>query len=279
MQFAKSSNVVDVSGILQKYDAIIKPPEAKHLSDSLAFATQMLREGKSPEAVSTVKQSIPEDLSALDVKDLAFMLKQEGHYIYSILMYRVSNELYKICNTTSTDDMKWFKELTTCIRCSVAPLIVEGPGIARDIAVSHGIKFMSDLLHDVRELENVNEDSRVLTEASCIVSISRISSDGKRYQYSIDVSKTGLTSLTERFGLKAKQYKYHGQLLNNVGEAVMQLGDYLVAENYLKKALDSKKSARYASRMMKRRDLKYTLNNLDKCQEKLGRSHLNVRIL
>lgn len=266
------SKECDVSGILAKYDAILQPQEATKLSDALARATQMLKQNNSNEVISIVKDSIPEDLASLDIKDFAFMLKEEGHCMYAMLMYQASNMKFKTRGTSPDNSLKWFGELVACIRYSALPLLRQDAGILRDIATTYSIELLNNLLQDIHELAIGNEVDKVLTKASCIVSISRISIDGKLYQRSIDACNNGLQLLGERFERKAHKHKYYGQLLNNIGEALMHRGDYSSAEGYFERALKAKKAAKYGSRNMKRRDTRYTLKNLMKCQEKLDKS-------
>nr|XP_039255630.1 uncharacterized protein LOC120332447 [Styela clava] len=207
--------------------------------------------------------------SADDVKTLAIDLISNSAYIRAIILLRIASDIYK-ARTRSPDDV--INGIQLCFRKihdATGPLIKAG-GRSKIIGVDYGIEYMTEMLDDIRAIENADPVNKAIQEASCCEYIGYNYNLAGEYEKSIKIQKNGLEVLEKQFGSNASKYKFYGLLLNNIGVGYYNQQKYSEAVSYYIKAIDAyEKASDYGNEAEKQKRIEMSKTSLKKARAKL----------
>lgn len=248
--------------------------EAHELGMALISAAEKLRKDQTDEAIRIAMNSIPRSLSADDINNMGTDLEEE-HPICAIIMHRAAAVQYSRIpkDVTPEEAVSWFSNRISNISCVAEQIMETKPhSDLKNIALAICPKLMAEVLHDLRAVKTAQGKAKTLCEVSYYVCITRIYLDAARNHgeplnpTTIDLCKEGLECLKTQFGKNMHKYRYRGYLINNIGEAFLQLKMLDDAEPYLKSALSIKKASTYRTRDARKIDVGMTQRNLDELQ-------------
>lgn len=247
------------------------PDAINKICTSLIAAKKQLKDGHGDEGIQNVRESIPSKLNADDLNKIGKKLEEELP-VFAVLLHRVAAKIFKPNSTSPHGAVDWLSKRVADIRCATDRIMEsESTGNSRHIAINICPKFMDELLQNLRAVKHVKSDAKALGEISCVVSITRIYIEAGKYpdvtlnENTITMCQNGLALLKTEFGKNATKHKYYGYLLNNMGEAYMQLQQFETAEKYFSEAVTVKEAVTYSSRDSKKSDIEMTKNNLREC--------------
>nr|XP_039253055.1 uncharacterized protein LOC120330244 isoform X1 [Styela clava] len=205
---------------------------------------QLGRGNKAEKAIANLRNILMASsvTSADDVKTVAIDLISNSAYIRAIILLRIASDIYK-ARTRSPDDV--INGIEFCVRktyYATKPLIKAG-GRSKIIGVDYGIEYMTEMLDDIRAIENADPVNKAIQEAWCCEYIGYNYSLAGEYEKSIKIRKNGLEVLEKQFGSNASKYQIYGGLLHNTGAGYHNLQKYEEAESYFMKAIEAREKA------------------------------------
>ncbi|XP_077974956.1 uncharacterized protein LOC144430753 [Styela clava] len=205
---------------------------------------QLGREKKAEKCIGNLQNILMTSsvTSAGDVKDLAIDLISNSAYIRAIILLRIASDIYKARTRSPDDVMNWIKLCVSKIHNATIPLIKAG-GRSKIIGVDYGIEYMTEMLDDIRAIENADPVNKAQQEAWCCEYIGYNYNLAGEYEKSIKIFKNGLEVLEKQFGSNASKYRIYGGLLHNVGADYYNQQKYSEAESYYIKAIDAREKA------------------------------------
>nr|XP_039252431.1 uncharacterized protein LOC120329718 [Styela clava] len=231
---------------------------------------QLGREKKGEKAIDDVRREImTSSFDADDVKTLAIDLISNSSYIRAIILLRIASDIYKARTRTPDDVMNWIKLCVDKIDDATRPLIEAG-GRSKIIGVDYGIEYMTEMLDDIRAIENADPVNKAKQEAECCDYIGYNYFLAYEEEKSIKIRKNGLEVLEKQFGSNASKYQIYGLLLNNIGVGYCSLQKYEEAESYDIKAIDAYgKASDYGNEAERKEDIENSKTELKNARAKL----------
>nr|XP_039255685.1 uncharacterized protein LOC120332495 [Styela clava] len=205
---------------------------------------QLGREKRAEKSIGNLRNILMTSsvTSADDVKTLAIDLISNSAYIRAIILLRIASDIYR-ARTISPDDV--MNGIQLCARKTydaTEPLIKAG-GRSKIIGVDYGIEYMTEMLDDIRAIENADPVNKAIQEAWCLVYIGHNYLLADEAEKSIKIYMNGLEVLEKQFGSIDSKYKIYGVLLHNIGIGYYNLHQYSEAESYYSKAIDAGEKA------------------------------------
>ncbi|XP_077975091.1 uncharacterized protein LOC120332456 [Styela clava] len=154
------------------------------------------REKKAEKSIANLRNILMASsvTSADDVKDLAIDLISNSAYIRAIILLRIASDIYKARTRTPDDVINGIGFCSSKIDDATRPLIEAG-GRSKIIGVDYGIEYMTEMLYDIRAIENADPVNKAIQEASCLDYIGYNYSLAGEYEKSIKIRKNGLEVL------------------------------------------------------------------------------------
>nr|XP_039248876.1 uncharacterized protein LOC120326621 [Styela clava] len=180
--------------------------------------------------------------SADDVEAFATDLISNSAHISAIILLQIASDMYK-ARVTSPDDA--INRIRLCINKmyqAIKPMIEVG-GRSKTIALDYGIEYMTEMLDDIRVIENADPVNKALSESSCLQFIGSIYTLADEYEKSITLFISGLGVLDQQFRSNASKYQIYGLSLHNIGLNHHDLQEYKEADYYYIKAIEAYKNA------------------------------------
>ncbi|XP_077974992.1 uncharacterized protein LOC120330241 [Styela clava] len=204
---------------------------------------QLGREKKGEKAIDNVRRAIrTSSVDVDDVKTFAVDLISNSAFIRAIILLRIASDIYR-ARTRSADDV--INGIQLCVRktYNATEPLIEAGGRSKIIGVDYGIEYMTEMLDNIRAIENADPVNKAKQEARCSNYIGYNYSLAGKYEESIKIRKNGLEVLEKQFGSNASKYKIYGGLLHNVGADYYNLQKYAESESYYIKAIDAREKA------------------------------------
>lgn len=206
--------------------------------------------------------------SAENVRKMAHKMKQQGHYVRAMILYKISHDMRrKEKKISPDDDVKMTRRLIIDTRCAIDPL-AKGEVRSRVIAINYGTKFLEQMLLQLRQVKGASPGAKALNELSSLVNIISINNSIGKHGKSIKFGEEGVTMMKQQFGERASKYRHYGWLLNNLGNAFDSAGQYSKAENCYLKAIEVKeRAADFKNDLRRMESIKATHQNLEVTRE------------
>nr|XP_039252443.1 uncharacterized protein LOC120329731 [Styela clava] len=241
---------------------------------------QLGREKQGEKAIDDVRLAIMASVVADDVKTLAIDLISNSAYIRAIILLRIASDIYKARTRTPDDVINWIKLCVRKIHDATRSLIGAG-GRSKIIGVDYGIEYMTEMLDDIRAIENADPVNKAIQEAWCLNYIGSNYNPAGEKEKSIKILKNGLEVLEKQFGSNASKYQIYGLLLHNIGVGYYVLQKYEEAESYYIKAIGAnQKASDYENEAEKQEKIEYTKTELKKTRaiNLISASHIHNKL-
>nr|XP_039253050.1 uncharacterized protein LOC120330239 isoform X2 [Styela clava] len=232
---------------------------------------QLGREKKAEKSIAHLRNILMASsvTSADDVKTLAIDLISNSAYIRAIILLRIASDIYKARTRSPDDVINGIKLCVSKIHDATESLIKAG-GRSKIIGVDYGIEYMTEMLDDVRAIENADPVNKAIQEALCCEYIGYNYLLADEEEKSIKIQKNGLEVLEKQFGSNASKYQIYGLLLHNIGVGYYNLGKYAEAESYYIKAIDAyEKASDYENEAEKQKWIELSKTELRKARAQL----------
>nr|XP_039255662.1 uncharacterized protein LOC120332475 [Styela clava] len=231
---------------------------------------QLGREKKGEKAIDVVRREImTSSVDANDVKTLAIDMISNSAYIRAIILLRIASDIYRDRTRSPDDVINGIEFCVSKIDVATEPLIKAG-GRSKIIGVDYGIEYMTEMLDDIRAIENADPVNKAKQEARCSNNIGYNYLLAGEYEKSIKIRKNGLVILEKQFGSNASKYRIYGFLLRNIGVGYYNLGKYAEAELYYIKAIDAyEKASDYENEAEKQKWIEDSKTDLKDTRAKL----------
>nr|XP_039248904.1 uncharacterized protein LOC120326650 isoform X3 [Styela clava] len=128
---------------------------------------QLEREMKGEKIINDVNRIIV--TSSVDVKDIkifAVDLISNSAYIRAIILLWIASNIYKAQSRSPDDAINGIESCVSKTYDATTPMIKAG-GRSKIIGVDYGIKYMTEMLDDLRAIENADPVNKALKGASC----------------------------------------------------------------------------------------------------------------
>nr|XP_039255642.1 uncharacterized protein LOC120332456 [Styela clava] len=232
---------------------------------------QLGRGNKAEKAIGNLRNILMTSSVTIadDVKYLAIDLISNSAYIRAIILLRIASDIYR-ARTRSPDDV--MNGIGFCISKTydaTKPLIKAG-GRSKIIGVDYGIEYMTEMLDDVRAIENADPVNKATQEAWCCQYIGYNYLLAGENEKGIKIFMNGLEILEKKFGSNASKYKIYGVLLHNIGVGYYNMRKYEEAESYDIKAIDAYgKASDYGNEAEREEDIENSKTELKNARAKL----------
>ncbi|XP_039248903.2 uncharacterized protein LOC120326650 isoform X2 [Styela clava] len=128
---------------------------------------QLEREMKGEKIINDVNRVIV--TSSVDVKDIkifAVELISNSAYIRAIILLWIASNIYKTQSRSPDDAINGIESCVSKTYDATTPMIKAG-GRSKIIGVDYGIKYITEMLDDLRAIENADPVNKALKEVSC----------------------------------------------------------------------------------------------------------------
>lgn len=255
-------NILGTLHVLFKNEDLSRP-----LSRSLSVTANKLTADFDHDCLRLVQDAIPDKMSAFEVLQVSSGLKREDHLVYAVLLCRVAVNLFKAQSYPPPDALNGIRECVAQIRDASKDLLKRPDVKYHEIASNSGIQFITEALQALRLVEQVDDNVRVLEEATCLVSLSHLCINCGRFEEAIPFCEDGVKKLELQFADQVCMHRQFGRLLNNIGEAHKHCGRRTEAKRYFQQALEAKQKAIDMKGEARREDIALTRKNLELVDE------------
>lgn len=195
---------------------------------------------------------------------MAYDLKQQGHYVRAMVLYKICHDMRRAGKKMSpNDEVTAIRRLIIDTRCTIDPL-AKGDVRSRVIVINYGMKYLEQMLMQLRKIKSASPGVRALNELSSLVNIISINNTIGKYGKSIRLGEEGIAMMKVQFRDNAFKYKHYGWLLNNLGNAYDNAGKYSKAERCYIKAIEAKERAvDFRNDVRRAESVKASQQNLD----------------
>ncbi|XP_077974472.1 uncharacterized protein LOC120329725 [Styela clava] len=130
---------------------------------------QLGRGNKAEKAIGNLRNILMTSSVTIadDVKYLAIDLISNSAYIRAIILLRIASDIYRARTRSPDDVMNGIGFCISKIDDATTPLIKAG-GRSKIIGVDYGIEYMTEMLDDIRAIENADPVNKATQEARCL---------------------------------------------------------------------------------------------------------------
>nr|XP_039255316.1 uncharacterized protein LOC120332181 isoform X1 [Styela clava] len=105
------------------------------------------------------------------------------------------------------------------------------------IATDVGLEKITDMLEELRSVSGAGKDNKANMEARCLKYVAWGYHAVGKHKDAIEYCEKGISLMIQTFRSNAEKYRVYGDLLNDIGSAYDDLGDYTKAESHYLKSL------------------------------------------
>lgn len=163
--------------------------ELEKLDEDLDSALQQtgcelhLKRGREGASMQRVRELLPSRWSPLDVRHQAYNYSIDKRYPSSLILYRISTEMYLKQDHSSDDVAEWMKRLADGASEACVKLSYEGSA-SQQVAVEYGAKYIEQLLVEFRSRTDLDPAVLSITESFCQQQIDKIYRQSNDYDHS-----------------------------------------------------------------------------------------------
>ncbi|XP_039267896.2 uncharacterized protein LOC120342915 [Styela clava] len=206
--------------------------------------------------------------SVYDVIKLVDDYIADSSHIRALILLSCCAKLYKFDSNPNSSVVG----IADCsLKCySVIQSLAEEGDKMKVIATDIGLEIITDILRELRSVSGADKNTKVNLEAICLINVGASYVAVDKYQEAIGFHNEGLDLMNQTFGSNAAKYRVFGDLLNNIGIAHYNLGDYSKAESFFVQSMDAyKKVENWPSDKVRREIIESTKNNLKNTRNRM----------